>query len=98
MKTFSRLTVVALCGAMVLSSANKASADYPKIPYSWGFNGFGQLGNGSDADSYSATPGAPLANVIGQSGGAYFSLAVTSSGSVYSWGANNAGHSASARP
>ena len=61
--------------------------------YAWGYNGFGQLGNGTttnaDAPVAVALPSGVTATAV--SAGANFSLAVGSDGNVYAWGDGNLG-------
>ena len=69
--------------------------------YSWGWNGQGQLGNGTNTDSNVPLPvraaGTPMAGkkIVHVSTGSNFykgsSLALSSEGKVYSWGANDQG-------
>jgi len=69
--------------------------------YSWGWNGQGQLGNGTNTDSNVPLPvrtaGTPMAGkkiVHVSTGGNFYkgsSLALSSEGKVYSWGANDKG-------
>lgn len=61
----------------------------------WGNNGSGQLGR-TVAGSFTEKPGAVVfpgrhARIISVAAGCFFSLALTSSGQVLSWGANEAG-------
>ncbi|WGD36251.1 hypothetical protein [Lysinibacter sp. HNR] len=65
--------------------------------YSWGYNGYGQLGSGS-VDTFSAQPvavdmGGAFAGkmVVAIHASAFHSLAVTSDGGIYSWGGNDFG-------
>ncbi len=57
----------------------------------WGYNGYGQLGNGTTTDSsipvtvYSSGT-TPLANVTQVSAGGYFACALISDGTVWCWG------------
>ncbi|MCD6309846.1 MAG: RCC1 repeat- and reductase domain-containing protein [Candidatus Eremiobacteraeota bacterium] len=60
--------------------------------WAWGWNGRGQLGNGTNEES-SNIPGRVLNldNVIAISGGIGHSLALCNDGTVWAWGANNFG-------
>ena len=64
--------------------------------WSWGWNAFGQLGNGTTNDSWvpaqtglTATP--PLTNVVKLGGRPYFTLAEKADGTVWAWGMNQFG-------
>jgi alpha-tubulin suppressor-like RCC1 family protein len=61
--------------------------------YAWGLNNVGQLGNGSTSDAPSpvlvSLPGGVIATAI--SAGYVHTLALTTDGTVYAWGANNVG-------
>ena len=65
--------------------------------YSWGWNGQGQLGNGTNTDSNVPLPvrtaGTPMAGkkIIQTAIGVTHSMALDSEGKVYSWGANDQG-------
>jgi alpha-tubulin suppressor-like RCC1 family protein len=56
--------------------------------YAWGYNAFGQLGNGTTTDSHVpiavSLPAGVSANAI--AAGAFFSMALGSDGNVYTWG------------
>ncbi|HLX88659.1 MAG TPA: Ig-like domain repeat protein, partial [Acidimicrobiales bacterium] len=56
--------------------------------YDWGYNGYGQLGNGSLVDSSTPIKVSLGTGVVVTSiaAGAYFTLALTSAGNVYGWG------------
>ncbi len=57
----------------------------------WGYNGSGQLGDGTTTNRTTPTVLSGLSGVIGVGAGWSHSAAVTSSGIVYSWGANSYG-------
>ncbi|MDW7739723.1 MAG: dockerin type I domain-containing protein [Bacillota bacterium] len=59
--------------------------------WSWGYNGFGQLGDGTREDRHSPEVISGLTNVKAVSAGNGFSLAVKTDGTVWSWGRNNLG-------
>lgn len=61
------------------------------VPYAWGSNAYGQLGNGSGAGSPVPVAVAGLSRVRWLSAGSYHSVAVRSNGSVWTWGNNHYG-------
>ena len=75
------------------------------VIWAWGFNGYGQLGDGTFADKTSPTAQlaigthptdpylapAPLTNVIMVAAGTNHSLALNAAGEVYAWGDNRNG-------
>ena len=61
--------------------------------WAWGYNGDGELGNGTNTDSnvplqVSLPSGVTITNIAG---GGYHSLALASNGRVWAWGSNNYG-------
>lgn len=59
--------------------------------WGWGWNGSGQLGDGTTVDRHTPTLVAGLSDVVAVSAGVYHSLAVTSDGAVWAWGWNGFG-------
>ncbi len=54
----------------------------------WGYNGYGQLGNGSTASSSVALPVTAISGAVAVAAGTYHSCALISTGAVYCWGYN----------
>ena len=59
--------------------------------WAWGWNAFGQLGNGTTNDAYTPVQVSGLSNVVAISGRAYHCLALRSDGTVWGWGWNQYG-------
>jgi alpha-tubulin suppressor-like RCC1 family protein len=59
--------------------------------WAWGWNGFGQLGNGNRVRSTVPVAVSKLTGVIAIAAGHNFSLALRSDGTVWGWGANFTG-------
>ncbi len=58
---------------------------------SWGYNYYGELGNGTTSSRTTPGPVSGLSNVVAVAGGAYHSLALLSNGTVMAWGYNEYG-------
>jgi alpha-tubulin suppressor-like RCC1 family protein len=70
--------------------------------YCWGYNYYGELGNGSTSSSLGTTP-APVAVVGGLTftsltAGAFHTCGLTSGGAAYCWGSNEVGQLGAANP
>lgn len=59
--------------------------------WAWGFNGHGQLGDGTTETRTAPTQVSGLANVVRIAAGDAHSVAVTSDGAVWTWGSNVGG-------
>ncbi|MFN2608385.1 MAG: hypothetical protein ABR511_10945 [Acidimicrobiales bacterium] len=56
--------------------------------WAWGWNGVGQLGDGTTVDRHLPVPVGGLSGVVGVSAGPYHTLAVRGDGTVWAWGWN----------
>jgi alpha-tubulin suppressor-like RCC1 family protein len=59
--------------------------------WAWGFNFYGQLGNGNNTNSSTPVQASGLSGVTAIAGGYAHSLAVKSDGTAWAWGLNNFG-------
>ncbi len=59
--------------------------------WAWGYNAFGQLGDGTNTDRYTPVQVSGLSNIVALGGRGYHSLALASDGTVWSWGLNTVG-------
>jgi alpha-tubulin suppressor-like RCC1 family protein len=84
------LLVAAAAGVLVLVPAATASAT-SFTAAAWGYNGSGQLGNGTTTLSRTPVAVSGLSNVIAVSGGGEHSLALLGNATMLGWGANREG-------
>ena len=56
--------------------------------WAWGWNGYGQLGDGTTSDRLRPVPVPGLTGVVAVAGGAFHSLALKGDGTVWAWGWN----------
>jgi hypothetical protein len=75
--------------ATVILVVNAPAA--PGIPWSWGLNANGQLGDGTTTSRKSPSQVNGLSGIADLAGGGYHSLALACDGGVWGWGANAAG-------
>ena len=59
--------------------------------WTWGYNGYGELGSGNTTNRPTPFSVAGLTNVVGVAAGNYHTLAVKSDGTVWAWGNNSYG-------
>ena len=59
--------------------------------WTWGYNKYGQLGNGTNSDSNVPVQALGLTGVTVIAGGHYHSLALKNDGTVWAWGWNGEG-------
>jgi alpha-tubulin suppressor-like RCC1 family protein len=56
--------------------------------WAWGYNGMGQLGDGTTTDSTTPVQVSTLSNVVAITAGEYHTLAVKADGTLWAWGSN----------
>jgi alpha-tubulin suppressor-like RCC1 family protein len=78
------ITALALLSAATASASSFTAAD-------WGYNGSGQLGNGTTTLSRTPVAVSGLSNVIAVAGGGEHSLALLGNATMMGWGANREG-------
>ena len=59
--------------------------------WAWGYNGYGQLGDGTMADRYAPVQVSGLSGVTAIAGGWFYTVALKSDGTVWAWGDNSSG-------
>jgi len=59
--------------------------------WAWGYNAYGQLGNGTTGTAINPVQVSNLTGVTAIAGGGFHSLALKSDGTVWAWGRNNSG-------
>ncbi len=73
----------------VVSGLNHSLALKPDgTLWSWGYNNYGQLGNGGTGEQWSPGQVVGISNVVAAAGGTSHSLAVKADGTVWAWGYN----------
>jgi alpha-tubulin suppressor-like RCC1 family protein len=81
-----------LLGLSLTGAGVAVAASAPGVPWAWGSNSYGQLGNGTTSTSPSGpAPVAGLDDVVDLSGGREHVVALTASGAVYTWGSDQEG-------
>jgi alpha-tubulin suppressor-like RCC1 family protein len=85
-------SIIAVMGGEIHNVALKSDGSV----WAWGWNAFGQLGDGTTNDAYTPVQVGlgsipPLASVTKLGGRTYWNLAVKSDGTVWAWGMNQGG-------
>ena len=65
--------------------------------WAWGYNPFGQLGNGTTTNSNTPVQTQGINGIIGIAAGSFYSTAIRSDGAVFEWGRTNLGDASSDR-
>ena len=87
------IVLAASSGLVAIGVATPAGATSNQILESWGYNAYGQLGNGTTTNSSVPTP-VSLPSGVGvtaSAAGGYHSLAIGTDGQLYAWGQNGFG-------
>src|SRR4051812_45371552 len=82
-----RIAAIVAFATTLLCSAQAQSAQ-PGTPMGWGFNYYGELGDGTTSRRTTPVQVANLANVTVLATGSYFSVALKNDGTVWAWGQN----------
>jgi alpha-tubulin suppressor-like RCC1 family protein len=81
-----------ISGAIAAGNAFTLGLKTDGSVWAWGYNYYGQLGNGNTADQHTpvqvGTSGSWLTGVVAIAGGLYHSVALKSDGTVWTWGYN----------
>jgi alpha-tubulin suppressor-like RCC1 family protein len=89
------IRIATLIAAFALIPAASAQATSGGLISGWGYNAYGEIGNGTEASSgcacVTSPQGVPFPEVTEVSAGKYSSLALRADGSVAAWGMNEAG-------
>jgi alpha-tubulin suppressor-like RCC1 family protein len=85
--------MVALAGLLLLAGSGPAAAATPGTPWTWGSNSFGELGDGTNANHFTAAPviGFAAADAVELHGGREHVVALRTDGTVWTWGSSQFG-------
>lgn len=81
--------VTSVAAGLLHSLALKTDGTGPGTVWTWGYNNYGQLGDGTQ--TMRGTPASVASNVIAIEAGDNFSLALAGDGSLFGWGYNGYG-------
>ena len=96
-KALLRIGGLAVASALLVASSSGLSIPLaqavgaPGTVWAWGYNSFGQLGDGTTTDRHTPVQVNGLTGVVAIGAGSYWGLAVNSDGPVWTWGNNGVG-------
>lgn len=90
-RTVATVASLGAAAALVTLTPTGAHAAGPGTPYTWGGNGYGQLGDGTTVGRLLPGPVTGRSDVTQLHGGREHVIALTSAGTVYTWGSNRQG-------
>lgn len=77
--------------AIAAGGAHSLALDVNNQVWAWGYNGYGQLGDGTTINRAGAVPVHVLTDIVAIAAGGSHSLAVKTDGTVWAWGYNEFG-------
>jgi alpha-tubulin suppressor-like RCC1 family protein len=77
--------------SVVANSSQSLALDVNGTVWAWGYNGYGQLGDGTTQSRTTPVKVPGLSSVVSIAAGHEHSLALTADGTVWAWGRNNLG-------
>src|SRR6266545_1187550 len=95
MRMRTRAAMVVLAGLLLVPpvGSGPARAATPGTPWTWGSNSFGELGDGTTANHFTAAPvvGFAAADAVELGGGREHVIALRTDGTVWTWGSSQYG-------
>src|SRR6266508_547366 len=95
MRMRTRAAMVVLAGLLLVPpvGSGPALAATPGTPWTWGSNSFGELGDGTTANHFTAAPvvGFAAADAVELGGGREHVIALRTDGTVWTWGSSQYG-------
>jgi alpha-tubulin suppressor-like RCC1 family protein len=91
--SFTPLQVTSLSGVQAIAAGGNHTLAVTSggAVWAWGYNGYGQLGDGTNTDSSTPVQVSGLSGVVAAAGGYWHSLAVKGDGATFAWGDNSRG-------
>ena len=91
MNGLSRLAGFFIFALILMAPSQILFSQAAGTPWAWGWNGIGQLGNGSNGDSNVPVQVLNVTSITAIAGGGMHSLALKNDGTVWAWGWNEHG-------